>query len=297
MATTKYAAISGRLRAQESGGARLDYLTDAMGSVTATVNASQSVERTYRYKPFGAVLAHSGSGPEPRLLFDGSLGARAEVGNTYSYGETVRSTVLAISLPGINFPPLPKLPRPVSISQPYPFGYRICRGAEWCILWHLPAGNWKGKGAIIMHVTTDYASADCGQQLVSRQRSFYEAWEFEDGNFVPPSRQGSQLPTDCFTAANIGGDCTLGYAHLVGKVGFYYPFDVRKAGFTYDSVLNTYTLSRNPGIVIGSQVKIHDISSNCCGETKVLYSGRFFSGPIAVSESSWFAQKGNKCPC
>ena len=48
MASTYYQTVNGRLRSQTTGKQRRDYLTDALGSVTATVNASGAVENTYR---------------------------------------------------------------------------------------------------------------------------------------------------------------------------------------------------------------------------------------------------------
>lgn len=87
MATTNYVAMLGRLRAQESGGARLDYLTDARGSVTANVDSSQIVQDTYRYKPFGSVLAHTGITQPQRFTFFGRHGVDARFAQTISYSD------------------------------------------------------------------------------------------------------------------------------------------------------------------------------------------------------------------
>ena len=51
-------------------------LTDALGSVTATLNQSAQVINTYRYKPFGAQLAKTGVGADPSFLWVGTQGYR-----------------------------------------------------------------------------------------------------------------------------------------------------------------------------------------------------------------------------
>lgn len=59
-----------------AGGSRLDYLTDALGSVTATVDQTGSVVNRYTYKPYGALLNKSGAGADPSFQGVGSLGYR-----------------------------------------------------------------------------------------------------------------------------------------------------------------------------------------------------------------------------
>ena len=76
MAVTTYRTYNGRLRAEVTDGVRTTYLTDALGSVTATVDSSQTVLNTYRYKPSGDLLAKTGSSPDPRFLWSGDTGGR-----------------------------------------------------------------------------------------------------------------------------------------------------------------------------------------------------------------------------
>ena len=54
----------------------MDYLTDALGSVTATVNQSAQVVNTYRYKPYGTQLAKTGVGADPAYGWVGTQGYR-----------------------------------------------------------------------------------------------------------------------------------------------------------------------------------------------------------------------------
>src|SRR5579862_7980245 len=84
MAVTNYYTVNGALIGEKTaGGSRTDYLTDALGSVTATVNQSGQVVNTYRYKPYGAQLAKTGVGADPAFQWAGSQGYR-QTGKKYS---------------------------------------------------------------------------------------------------------------------------------------------------------------------------------------------------------------------
>ena len=74
MGVTSYYSFGGEIIGEETGGVRRDYLTDALGSVTATVTGAGVVENTYRYKPFGEQLAKTGTGSDPKFLWNGKWG-------------------------------------------------------------------------------------------------------------------------------------------------------------------------------------------------------------------------------
>ena len=76
MGVTRYCSMNGRLRGETTSGTRTDYLTDALGSITATVNSSAVVVNTYRYKPYGQQLAKTGAGADPRYRWTGDTGSR-----------------------------------------------------------------------------------------------------------------------------------------------------------------------------------------------------------------------------
>jgi RHS repeat-associated protein len=81
---TNYYSVDGEVIGEKvAGGTRLDYLTDALGSISATVDQSGSVVNRYSYKPFGMILQKSGSGADPSFLWAGSHGYR-QTGNKYS---------------------------------------------------------------------------------------------------------------------------------------------------------------------------------------------------------------------
>jgi RHS repeat-associated protein len=77
MATTNYYSLNGEIIGEKTiGGTRTDYLTDALGSVTATLNQSAQVVNTYRHKPSGAQLAKTGVGADPAFRWVGKEGYR-----------------------------------------------------------------------------------------------------------------------------------------------------------------------------------------------------------------------------
>ena len=84
MPVTNYYTVNGEIIGEKTTGSpRIDYLTDALGSVMATVNQSAQVVNTYRYKPFGGLLAKTGAAADPSFQWVGSQGYR-QTGKKYS---------------------------------------------------------------------------------------------------------------------------------------------------------------------------------------------------------------------
>lgn len=65
MATTYYHTANGRICGESTAGDRIDYLTDALGSVVATVDSSAQVVNPYRCRPYGERLAMPAVGSAP----------------------------------------------------------------------------------------------------------------------------------------------------------------------------------------------------------------------------------------
>ena len=62
MPVTNYYSVNGEIIAEHTAGqSRLDYVTDGLGSVVATVDQTLTVQSTARYKPFGASLTTTGA--------------------------------------------------------------------------------------------------------------------------------------------------------------------------------------------------------------------------------------------
>src|SRR5579862_670628 len=84
MAVTNYYTANGRILGEKVGtGSRTDHLTDALGSVTATLSQTPAVVNTYRYKPYGGQLAKTGTGTDPAFTWVGDQGYR-QASNKYA---------------------------------------------------------------------------------------------------------------------------------------------------------------------------------------------------------------------
>ncbi len=75
MPVTNYDTLHGEIIAEYTDGVQLDYLKDALGSVTAWVDQNCNIVATARYKPFGDILVSTGT--LGRFTWVGTLGYRA----------------------------------------------------------------------------------------------------------------------------------------------------------------------------------------------------------------------------
>ena len=75
MPVTNYYTVDGAIVGEQTSAGRINYATDALGSVTGTLVGNQLVN-TYAYKPYGALLASTGSGTAPKQQWVGNLGYR-----------------------------------------------------------------------------------------------------------------------------------------------------------------------------------------------------------------------------
>ena len=73
----RYHTVNGMLIGETSNGVRRGYLPDALGSVVATVDDNGAIENTYRYKPYGGLLAKTGTAADPRFMWVGARGYRS----------------------------------------------------------------------------------------------------------------------------------------------------------------------------------------------------------------------------
>ena len=96
--TKNYYTVNGRIIGESTGGVRTNYLPDALGSVTATVDESGAVVNTYRYKPYGSQLSKSGAGADPKFLWRGQAGYRTEIQDLVSTDKRTLNTKTGTSL-------------------------------------------------------------------------------------------------------------------------------------------------------------------------------------------------------
>lgn len=76
MGVTDYFTMNGALMGETGPNGTMYYHTDALGSVTMTTDQSSNVLNTYRYKPYGTQLSKTGTAPDPKFTWVGSLGYR-----------------------------------------------------------------------------------------------------------------------------------------------------------------------------------------------------------------------------
>jgi hypothetical protein len=76
MAVTACYTINGRLMGESTNGVMRNYVTDVLGSVVGTV-LNGVAENTYQYKPYGSLLAKTGTAVDPSFLWNGGSGYRA----------------------------------------------------------------------------------------------------------------------------------------------------------------------------------------------------------------------------
>lgn len=76
MPATNYYSAKSEILGERSASGRLNYGVDALGSVTSSMSGD-ALQNTYQYKPYGGLLAKTGSGVDPKFLWVGTLGYRA----------------------------------------------------------------------------------------------------------------------------------------------------------------------------------------------------------------------------
>jgi len=76
MAVTDYITVEGMILGEVTNGVMRSYGTDALGSVVATYTGG-ALGNTYRFKPYGSLLAKTGSAIDPFFLWNGASGYRS----------------------------------------------------------------------------------------------------------------------------------------------------------------------------------------------------------------------------
>ena len=74
MPVTNFDTVNGRIISEYTGSVQLDYITDALGSVTGVCDQTGALVGSARYKPYGSTLSQSGT--EASVSWVGSKGYR-----------------------------------------------------------------------------------------------------------------------------------------------------------------------------------------------------------------------------
>ena len=245
MATTYYCNVGGRTLSQVSGGVRRDFLTDAIGSVTATVNEHGNIENTYRYKPYGGTLAKTGTGVDPRLgwreywstaemwmsdtahVFPGPAQARSfRQGWSGTFMAGMASAPFNICGEGAARWDRIKV-WPVTVTLGNNTNARPCSEFQFETIFALPANVPKSRhGAVIQMVDMNVAFGYCKGASFCKcdPIKYMEAWTVQNGQFDVPSYSGtSSSPTtdDSFMFGCRDRKCIFSRVVLMsGKIGY-----------------------------------------------------------------------------
>ncbi len=136
MAITNYYSVNGQMIGYKSGGARKDFLTDNLGSITAEYDQT-GVNQTYkaRYKPYGGI--QSSTGTSGKFGWVGSWGyRRMDIRGSSHYIRARHLSEISGNWTTVDFAWPDELPYNYSFSNPLlyidPFGLAPCIEPESC---------------------------------------------------------------------------------------------------------------------------------------------------------------------
>ncbi len=205
MPTTFYHTVDGEIQGQTTAGVRTDYLSDALGSVVATVNSSAQVVNTYRHRPYGELLAKTGVGADPRFGWTGVTGSRAtlrqfaqQFTRARHFGSSQGQWISVDPTWPNQWPFVYCLARPTTLIDPSGLDASIvgfgCSTKDklhdecpifdffWETRWVLyPGMRWTPKGFIVQKITASLAACDCCDisLLDLNPPPYWEAWEVD----------------------------------------------------------------------------------------------------------------------
>ncbi len=216
-------------------------MSDALGSVTGTLNASQAVVNTYRYKPYGELLAKTGAGLDPRILWGGYRASGAfydltpsRMAMTYqsqtgqiarSSGSSTRTLVSPTEAQGNCG--LACRQRPLNNKT-----YAISKCGGWGLQCQFRVTNCKFfDGYVVQEIILSECLKDCKGGRIDPKHScnsnrinlfgcavtsYYEAWKvvIENGNLNTEKSDPQDGALDYNTYSDVGA-CTAGTVELI----------------------------------------------------------------------------------
>lgn len=210
--------------------------------MTSTLGDDGVEANTYRFKPFGGLLAKTGLTADPVFLWRGAgqfetrgqllLFGRACLhipsgawnsanGSTGGLGSrTFAGGRLGGSpgLCGVDIPWKALVPTEVHIKSNPDFFAAVCGAVHFTTYWVLPSGT-QGPGTIIQHIRGSRHHHNCRtDQVYDESYNYIEAWDVDkQGNLTAATAYGF----DSFNDRTGGEDCLEGNYELEGKSGYY----------------------------------------------------------------------------
>ncbi len=244
--STAYYTVDGEIIGESTNGLRLDYLTDALGSVTAKVDQTGAVTSTARYKPYGDKLV----GSIYTFGWVGAYGYRISAGGIYirnrtyasgaarwgtrdklwpnesPYGYVFDNPIVRIDYNGLS----PTLTRTRIKSKTFTDADTEPKCGNYAVSWKFKvADKTKLNGWLVQWLTTMRFQANCGEELTDIGcGSFFEVWMVKDGEVYTPGAAylgngfvpWESLPLDDTWSDIRGGKCKFGREVTTGFLTF-----------------------------------------------------------------------------
>ncbi len=238
MTIRTYYTINGEIQSEDSDGVVVDFLTDALGSITATVDQTSTSTANHRYKPYGEQLT---TGTAFRMGWVGSLGYRPTglTGATHymrarSYGTKQGQWTTVDPMWPWQHQYSYVSARPVNAVDPSGLAELRCRTAErfttpcakpnflWRIQWSLfPDIIGPNLGVVIQRMSVRVGTAPCGDRLsLFPPFVYWEAWNVSGLNFYG---NGCQTAFDTWTMeeGKLDGKCQEGNIVMEGEACYF----------------------------------------------------------------------------
>ncbi len=237
--STAYYTVDEQIVGESSGGTRLDYLTDALGSVTTKVNQVGAVVSSARYKPYGDLL----SGATFTFGWVGCLGYRKSSAGIYvrtrHYELTNSSTWLSID----GYWPVQHAftyaqSNPTQLSDPSglsPVHRSYVPGSETSgpcgkvyVQWSFLVSG-KKTGWLIQRIRHVWGAVTCKGKPIPFALPdcliYFEAFKVVKGELLCPTTIGTwqkcKTPVKDEWGIYSAGSCTHGHAEKYGALRFY----------------------------------------------------------------------------
>jgi hypothetical protein len=227
MPVTSFYKVGSRMVGEQTdGGTRINYVTDALGSIVQAIDENRNTTYTARYKPFGDVL--SSTGTAPAFTWVGSLGYLQAAGRphsefyvrarVYSKMEGRWTTVdplwpLEPTYEYGSVAPVDSFDQTGKLSIKYIVPcqpYDLCGQAYGVGIWQLDPKESSFTGFIVQKISISYNGFHCKTNLPNgagdacSPTSWFERWLVKAGKFSWEDSGAQGNGTDFFSQPTYG---------------------------------------------------------------------------------------------
>jgi len=317
----RYHTVNGMLIGETTNGVRRGYLPDALGSVVATVDSNGAIENTYRYKPYGSLLAKTGTGEDPRFMWVGTLtyrstrNAHSEYYVRHRHFQSASGSWSTADPRWLWVAPYVycgnRLTTVTDRSglRPSPIDGAVTsvrmKDCGWTFFgthWLLVGKNRYAEGTIIQWVKLKGAAHKCDwSKAWTYEKEYLEAWQV-----VASNGSDSKIEPQDYDYYTFDGheDCTAGVLNWSAKVSFYEgytasipPWVISGGGHPAGGLLIIDPITPWIWPVIGGPpLQPHTLKAswNCCVSPADLHAKGFFGG-LPVPFDQWGGRPNPNC--